>query len=315
MDLIADIGATNTRCALLDSSGRILATERFKNDDFTGVEHVLEVYLGRRRADDRPRRAALAVAAPVLADEVSLFNRDWSFSQQRLAQDFGLSRLIVINDFAAVAWSLPRLGEPHRRKIGGGEAMPRTPIAVLGPGSGLGVSSIIPGADDWAVAHGEGGHVTLAATTDEEAAVIDVLRMAHGHCSAEDLLSGPGLVTLYTTLGDLAGRARPASPLEPAEITAAADEGEPLALRAREMFFELLGSVAGNLALTVGALGGVYIAGGIVPRFLDAFAASRFRERFEAKGPYRWYMERIPTYAITEPLPAFLGLRALLGYG
>jgi glucokinase len=314
MDLIADIGATNMRCALLDSSGRILATERFKNDDFSSLEEVLLAYLGRRRADDRPSRAALAVAAPILGDEVRLFNRDWAFSQQQLAQDLKVERLIVINDFAAVAWALPRLTAAHTRKIGGGEAAPHKVIAVLGPGSGLGVSSIIPCDDGWAVAQGEGGHVTLAATTDDEAAVIDLVRMEHGHCSAEHLVSGPGIVNLYTMLGRLEGRPRAAASITPAEITAAAAEGEPLALRAREMFFELLGSTAGNLALTVGALGGVYVAGGIVPQLLEAFAASRFRERFEAKGPYRYYMEHIPTYAITEPLPAFIGLRALLGY-
>jgi glucokinase len=315
MDLIADIGATNTRCALLDSSGQILAVERFKNDEFSGLEEVLLAYLARRRVDDRPTRAALAVAAPILGDEVSLFNRNWTFSQHQLAQDLKLSRLVVINDFAAVASALPRFTDAQATKIGGGESVPRTSIGVLGPGSGLGVSSIIPSEDDgWAVAHGEGGHVTLAPTTDEEAAVIDLMRMEHGHCSAERLISGPGLVNIYTALGHLEGRPRQTAPIRPAEITAAAAEGEPLALRTREMFFELLGSVAGNLALTVGALGGIYVAGGIVPKLLEPFIASRFRERFEAKGRYRPYMERIPTFAITEPLPAFLGLRALLGY-
>ncbi|HEU4619958.1 MAG TPA: glucokinase [Gammaproteobacteria bacterium] len=314
MDLIADIGATNARCALLDASGRILAVEHFKNDDFSGVEEVLLAYLGRRRAADRPRRAALAIAAPILGDKVEFINRGWSFSQKELAKHFNLSRLLVINDFAAVAWALPRLTEAEATKVGGGTAVPRTPIAVLGPGSGLGVSSIVPSADGWAVAHGEGGHVTIAASTDEEASVIDLLRMEHGHCSAERVLSGPGLVNLYDTLGRLAGRPR-AGAMTPADVTAGAQRGEPLALEAREMFFALLGTVAGNLALTVGALGGVYVAGGIVPKVLDAFLASRFRDRFEAKGRYRWYMERIPTYVITDPLPAFLGLRALLGYG
>jgi glucokinase len=314
MDLIADIGATNTRCALLDSSGQILATERFKNDDFGSLEEVLLAYLGRRRANDRPSRAALAVAAPILGDEVRFFNRSWAFSQERLARELKLSRLIVINDFAAVAWALPRLTDQSTRKVGQGEAVSRKPIAVLGPGSGLGVSSIIPSEDGWAVAHGEGGHVTLAATTDEEAAVIDLARMEHGHCSAERLISGPGIVNIYMTLGHLEGRPRTTAPIMPAEITAAAADGEPLALRTREMFFELLGNVAGNLALTVGALGGVYIAGGIVPKLLEPFVASRFRERFEAKGRYKYYMERIPTYVITEPLPAFVGLRTLLGY-
>jgi glucokinase len=315
MDLIADIGATNTRCALLDSSGRILAVEKFTNDDFGGLEEILHAYLGRRRADDRPKRAALGVAAPILGDKVEFINRTWAFSQQQLEKELGLSGLLVVNDFAAVAWALPKLTGSQARQVGRGTPVPQTPLAVLGPGSGLGVSSIVPSDDGWAVAHGEGGHVTLAATTDEEASVIDLLRMEYGHCSAERLLSGPGLVNLYQTLAQLAGRPRAPATLTPAEVTAEAEKGEALAVQTREMFFALLGNVAGNLALTVGARGGVYIAGGIIPKVLESFAVSRFRERFEAKGRYRWYMERIPTYAITEPLPAFLGLRTLLGYG
>lgn len=312
MDLIADIGATNARFALVETDGRIVAVETFHNDDFSGLEEVLQAYLGHRRATDRPKRAVLAVAAPILGDTVKLINRGWTFSQSGLARDIGLSSLLVVNDFAAVAWALPWLTDSQRRRVGGGEAVPEAPITALGPGSGLGVSSIVPAGEGWAVAHGEGGHVTIAATTDEEAAVIDLLRMEYGHCSAERVLSGPGLVNLHRTLCKLAGR--PPADLTPAEITAEAANGEPLAVQTRDMFFALLGNVAGNLALTVGALGGVYVAGGIVPKLLEAFEASPFRERFEAKGSYRWYMERIPTYAVTEPLPAFLGLRSLLGF-
>jgi glucokinase len=312
MDLIADIGATNTRCALLDEKGQILAPETFRNDGFSGLEDVLRAYLANRRSADRPKRAALAVAAPILGDSVEMTNRGWAFSQAQLRRDFGLSILLVVNDFAAVAWALPALGRAQTVQIGGGSPAPQTPLAVLGPGSGLGVSSIIPALDGWALAHGEGGHVTLAAATDQEAAVIDLIRMGFGHCSAERLLSGPGLVNLYQTLGKLAGRG-PAT-VTPPDVTALAAKGESLAVQAQAMFFSLLGTVAGNLALTLGARGGVYIAGGIVPKLLEPFKTSQFRVRFEGKGRYRWYMERIPTYVITEEFPAFMGLRALLGY-
>nr|MBO2515028.1 glucokinase [Gammaproteobacteria bacterium] len=310
LDLIADIGATNTRCALVDDDGRIVATEFFRNDDFTGVEHVLGAYLGRLSPRHRPRRAAIAIAAPIVGDEIEMVNRGWRFHGKALADALGVTALELINDFAAIAWALPALGPEHVRKIGGGAAVPHSPMVTLGPGTGLGVASVVPAADGWIVVGGEGGHQTLAASNAEEAAVIELIRDEFGHCSAERALSGPGLVNLYQALGRRVGRGTPVA--TPHDVTALAEQGEPLARRARAMFFALLGTVAGNVALTLGALGGVYIAGGIVPRFVEAFAESEFRRRFEAKGRYRWYMERIPTYVITDPVPAFIGLKRLL---
>jgi glucokinase len=312
LDLIADIGATNTRCGLVDDKGHVLAPEYFKNEDFSGVEHVLRTYLDRRRASDRPRRAAIAIAAPIVGDEVDMVNRGWRFSRSTLAESLGLEPLTLINDFAAIAWALPSLKPEHVAKIGDGNPVTRAPMVTLGPGTGLGVSSVVPSADTWTVVQGEGGHQTLAAADEEEARVIELIRDEFGHCSVERALSGPGLVNLYQALGRRAGRGAPTA--TPHDVTALAEQGEPLAQKTRAMFFAMLGTVAGNLALTLGALGGVYIAGGIVPKFLDAFTESPFRERFEAKGRYRWYMQRIPTYVITDPLPAFIGLKRLLGY-
>jgi glucokinase len=313
MDLMADIGATNTRCALLNDKGRELAAEVFHNADFTGVAGLLNVYLDHRRASDHPKRAALAVAAPIVGDDVQMINIDWRFSQAELKEQLGLSRLLVYNDFAAIAWGLPQLKPAELQKVGGGKAAARATLAAIGPGSGLGVSALVPSADDgWAAVSGEGGHVSLPAMTPEEAEVIELIRREHGHCSAERLLSGPGLVNLYAALAELAGRGRPT--VTPRDVTSLAKQGEPLARRTQAMFFAMLGTVAGNLALTVGARGGVFIAGGIVPQLLDALAKSDFRERFEAKGRYRAYMQAIPTHVITARLPAFRGLRRLLGY-
>jgi glucokinase len=312
MDLIADIGATNSRFALLDDKGKPLAAEEFHNADFTGFAQVLEAYLDHRRETDRPRQAALAIAAPIVSDRVTMVNIQWEFSQNELKRRFGLSRLVVVNDLAAVAWGLPDTKIPDVQLIGRGEPVARAPLAVLGPGSGLGVATIVASSDTWAVASGEGGHVTMAAADEEEAAVLRMLRERFGHCSAERLLSGPGLVNLYETLGRLASR--PVASMSPADVTRAAELGDALAGKARDMFFAMLGTVAGNLALTVGARGGVYLAGGIVPRMVEPLELSGFRERFEAKGRYRYYMERIPTYVITERVPAFRGLRRLLGY-
>jgi glucokinase len=313
MDLIADVGATNTRCALLDDKGQELASEVFENADFTGLTGLLKVYLDHRRASDRPKRAAIAVAAPILGDEVQMTNIDWVFSQTALKNELGLSRLLLCNDFAAIAWGLPQLGPADLLTVGGGKTAARATMGAIGPGSGLGIASVTPAADGWAVVTGEGGHATMAAFTDEEAQVVQLVRDRYdGHCSAERLLSGPGLVNVYVALAELAGRGQPT--VTPRDVSALAKQGEPLARKAQGMFCAMLGTVAGNLALTVGARGGVFIAGGIVPQMLDAFARSGFRERFEAKGRYREYMAAIPTHVITTPLPAFRGLRMLLGY-
>lgn len=310
---MADIGATTTRCALLDDKGQELAPEIFENADFTGLVGVLRVYLDHRRASDRPTRAALAVAAPITGDEVQMVNIGWRFSQSQLKQELGFKRLQVMNDFAAIAWALPQLTPADVTQIGGGEGVPRMTLAALGPGSGLGVSALVPTSDGWTAMTGEGGHVTMPATTREEQDVIAMLRdRFDGHCSAERVLSGPGLVNLYVTLAGLAGRGTPT--VNPEDVTHLAKQGEPLARKTLAMFFSMLGTVAANLAVTTGARGGVYIAGGIVPRIVDALRKSEFRQSFEAKGRYRTYLAAIPTHVITAPLPAFRGLRYLLGY-
>jgi glucokinase len=305
---MADIGATQTRCALLDDQGREVAPEVFDNADFTGVAGVLSVYLDHRRTSDRPNRAAIAVAAPIAGDDVQMINIDWRFSQRELRQALGLARLDVCNDFAAIAWALLHLKPADLVPIGAGQAVPRMTMATLGPGSGLGVAALVPAADSWAVMTGEGGHVAMPAQTPEEQNVIALLRERFGgHCSAER-----GLVNLYVALAELAGRGQPT--IKPEDVTHLAKQGEPLARKTLGMFCAMLGTVAADLAVTTGARGGVYIAGGIVPRFVDFLGKSEFRARFEAKGRYRNYVAAIPTHVIKAPLPAFRGLRYLLGY-
>lgn len=312
MDLIADVGATNARCALLDDRGRIARSEIFKNGDFTSLEALLRVFIDSCRASDRPRRAALAIAAPVVGDEIHMTNIDWQFSQKHIEAALSLRSLTVINDFAALGYALPHLSADDSHGIGRGQAVPGATMAVIGPGSGLGVATVAPAAEGWTVVGGEGGHVSLPAMNETEAAVIDDYRDEQGHCAAEELLSGPGLVRIYESLARQAGRE--ASGLKPADVTGLALKGESVAERAFAVFFGLLGSIAGNLALTVGARGGVFIGGGIVPRVLPALERSSFRERFIAKGRYRSYLDAIPTAVITAELPAFIGLRSLLGH-
>jgi glucokinase len=310
---MADIGATTTRCALLDDKGHELAPEIFENADFTGLEGVLRIYLEHRRTSDRPSRAALAVAAPIVGDEVQMTNIGWSFSQNALKQALDLKWLELVNDFAAIAWALPQLAPDDVVQIGKGARAPRNTLAALGPGSGLGVSALVPTSDGWAVMTGEGGHVSMPAATREEQDVIALLRdRFDGHCSAERVLSGPGLVNLYVALAELAGRGQPT--VTPEDVTNLAKQGEPLARKTLAMFFAMLGTTAGNVAMLTGARGGVYIAGGIVPRLVEQLRKSEFRARFEAKGRYSRYLAAIPTHVITAPLPAFRGLRYLLGY-
>lgn len=296
---------------MIDGDGRIQAAEVFQNRNFKSLQALLRGYLDQ--CPDRPRAAALAVAAPVLGDGVRMPNLDWRFSQESLAGELDLRELVVVNDFAAVAWGLPALTDADLHKVGGGVPVAGAVMATLGPGSGLGVASLAPCGGAWAVVEGEGGNISFAGVTSEQQAITDRIRAQHGHCSAENLLSGPGLVNIYMALAGLQGRdvTRP----NPARVSQAAADGNALAGEARGLFFEVLGTVAGNLALTVGARGGVFIAGGIVPRLLEPLERSRFRESFENKGRYRFYLEAIPTYVITEPYPAFRGLRRLLGYG
>jgi glucokinase len=312
MDLIADIGGTHSRCALVNDKGKLIAVESFENHEFDGILEVFEHYLGRRRLSDRPTDVALAVAGPVGGDEVRMTNLPWRFSQAALEKELGANRLIVVNDFAAVAWALPTLLSDDLCKVGGGEPAARAPLVVLGPGSGLGIATLVPFNSNWAVVAGEGGNASIATSTPAEAAIVDSLRDPSGYCAAETVLSGPGLSRIYALMVERAGQE--AATLLPAAISAAAAAGEPLAVAARNMFFGLLGGMAGDLALTAGARGGIYVAGGIVPRLLAAFLESDFRERFEAKGRYRSYLSAIPTYVITAPMPALLGLRKLLGY-
>jgi glucokinase len=215
-----------------------------------------------------------------------------------LRQALGLQRLVFVNDFSALALALPTLRPDELRAVGGGTALPGAPLALLGPGTGLGVSGLLrgPNGSD-AVLSGEGGHVTLAAADEAEAAVIAWLRQRFDHVSAERALSGQGLENLYQAWSALHGQ--PAEPLSAAQISERGlQRADPACDAALELFLSLLGNVAGNLALTLGALGGVYIGGGIVPRLGACIDASRFRQRFEHKGRFSGYLARIPVWVI-----------------
>lgn len=295
--LIADIGATNTRCALrLASSPRPANLERFANADFNSANEVLQKYLAS--IDSKPTHGALAIAAPIDGDDVRMINRDWTFNRLQLAGQLELERLEVINDFHAVAWSLPGIGGRDRIEIGKASAHRDGNRAVLGPGSGLGVAAWVAGGDGGLPMTGEGGHVTLPARDEQEATIIARLRERYGHCSAERVLSGPGIIALH---GAMHGEIKTSR-----EITSSTVD--PNCRATMQQFYRFLGSVAADLAMTTGAYGGLYIAGGIVPAHIEQIKASDFRERFTDKNRYADYMRAIPTYVITDPTPGLTGL-------
>jgi glucokinase len=309
--LIADIGATNARFAMVEPGGPVTRPRAFATDDFVSLRDAIEAYFEAETPPNRPTVAVLAVAAPVDGDRVTLTNHPWNFSVDQLRRHFKFTALRVVNDFVANALAVPHLADTDRRQIGGGKPVVGAPVGVLGPGSGLGVSTLVECDGEMISIQGEGGHVTMAAADAREAAVLELMRRRFDHVSAERFLSGPGLVNLYNALCELAGE--PAAPLTAAQITDPGTEKHyPRAREATVMFCAMLGTIAGNLALTVGARGGVYIAGGIVPKLGARFAQSGFRARFEAKGRFGSYLAAIPTYVITHPEPAFLGAATLL---
>jgi glucokinase len=295
--LLADIGGTHARFAWQAGAGAPLTDEVvLPCDDHSSLEAAIGHYLARR-GGHRPMEAALAMANPVQGDQVHMTNRDWSFSVEALKHSMGLRRLVVLNDFKALALALPALQANELLPLHPGTADPHAPRAVLGPGTGLGVATLVSTPQGDVALEGEGGHVTLAAADEEEAAVLAWLRQRFGHASAERALSGPGLVNLYQAACGLSGQT--VASLTPADVVDAARSGtDPACTKALGWFMAFLGNVAGNLALTVGARRGVYIGGGIPPRIADLLPASRFSERFLGKGRFRGYLSSIPVHLI-----------------
>jgi glucokinase len=296
--LLGDVGGTNARFALqAGPAAPPEALAKFRCADFESLEAALRQYLAQPGLPV-PRQGVIGIANPVDGDHVRMTNHAWQFSIEALRQALGLQKLLFINDFAALALALPTLRPDELRAVGGGAAVAGAPLALLGPGTGLGVSGLMRGADGRdLVISGEGGHVTLAPADDEEAAVINWLRSRFGHVSAERAVSGQGLENLYQAWNAVHGRSAPS--LAAAQITERAlQRSDPACDAALELFLSLLGNVAGNLALTLGARGGVYVGGGIVARLGERVDASRFRQRFEQKGRFAEYLSRIPVHLI-----------------
>lgn len=310
--LVGDVGGTQARFGVVaQAGGRIERIAVLACDDHPGLGAAIASYC-RQQKVPALAAAAIAIGGAVTGDRVSMTNRGWSFSIESLRRELGLDRLLVLNDFAALALSLPALAADELRRIGGGTAVVGEPCAVLGPGTGLGVAGLVKQGGAALPLAGEGGHATLSAADEREELVIAYLRREFGHASAERALSGGGLVNLYRFVCARDGIA--ARDLAPSDVTGAAMSASDVAcVEAVDLFFGLLGGFAGNLALTLGARGGVYIGGGIVGRLGQAIDRSSFRSRFEAKGRFESYLAAIPVWLI-EPSspPALRGANAAL---
>ena len=308
--LLADVGGTNARFAWQAAAGAPLQDVRtLPCAGHDSLEAAMRAYLAET-AHPVPVLAAVGIANPVTGDRVQMTNHHWSFSIEALRQALGFERLRVINDFTALALALPHLPAHELRQVGGGAAQPGAAIGLVGAGTGLGVSGLLPLGPRWLPLAGEGGHVSLPAETPLEAELVAVLRGRHGRVSAERVLSGPGLRALHHALGVVCGEpAALQDAPEAAAIVEAAQAGrDARCVQVLDLFCGWLGTVAGDLALTLGARGGVYIGGGIVPRLGTAFDRSPFRARFEAKGRFESYLREIPVQLILSPTsPALRG--------
>ena len=306
--VLADIGGTNVRFAVLNG-GVIGEVMRWPVREHKTFDDALAAFMDSQPERAKIEGALLAVAGVIDGERCNLTNNDWVVDVADLRGRFGFRSVHLVNDFEALAWSLPHLQRDRLLKIGGGSAG-NGPMLVCGPGTGLGVAAYVSDAQGGFVLRSEGGHGTLPGASAREDAIIAHLRQSHGHVSAERVLSGPGLENLYRAIAELDRAAVPER--SAAEITQAGVEDRCAVCRAAlDTFCVLLGEVAGNLALVFRAEGGVFIAGGIVGHIRDYLPRTHFRARFEAKGRFQSYLAPIPIYVIPRGDPAFIGLQAL----
>ena len=302
LNLLADIGGTNARFALSDGT-RLFAIQTLPTADYPTLQDAIRAYL--QAQGETVAQAAIAIANPVTGDHIQMTNHHWSFSIAAMRHELRLEKLRVINDFTAQALAIPRLTATEKRAVRAGEAVAGTPIAVLGPGTGLGVSGLIPNGDRWIALASEGGHVSFAPRDDAELAIWQYARIQYGHVSAERLINGAGLSLIDSAL---ANAENDVSNRSPAEITAAALAGEARARATLYHFSAFLATVAADLVLTLGARGGVYLCGGILPRVADYFInQSPFNARFTDKGRFAAYLDAVPVWLVTAENPGLLG--------
>ena len=309
--LLADVGGTNARFALERAPGQIEAIQTLRCADYAEFALAVEAYLASG-PHSQVRHAAIAIANPVHGDEIKMTNHHWAFSIEATRRRLNFDTLLVVNDFTALSMALPHLEHVHCVQIGGGKPLAGGVIGLVGAGTGLGVGGLIPSEGRWIALGSEGGHVSFSPGDAREAAILAYCWRHYSHVSAERLVSGPGIEITYMALADMRGIVNP-EPLHTAQIVERALSGtDVLCSEVLDCFCAMLGTVAADVAVTLGTLGGIYIGGGVVPRLGEYFASSSFRARFESKGRFAAYLAKIPTYVITAPYPAFVGVAAIL---
>jgi glucokinase len=310
--VVGDVGGTHARFGLVDLTRPVLAVEQpltFLCADYESGHVALAAYLDRLGVSALPGAAAMAVAGPVIDGAMSFTNMSWSLSEAGL-KAFGFRRAALINDYGALALAAAHLSADDWRAIGPDASGSHASIAVLGAGTGFGASLLARDGRGQAIVATEGGHIAFAPGDEIEIDVLRILAKAFGRVSIERILSGPGLVNLHRALCEISGVTTSCG--TPAEISASAGAGDGVAMQTLERFCAIFGAVAGDFALSYGAQGGVYLAGGIAPRLLDVLQTGGFRSRFEDKGRFRDYVAAIPTRVVTHPYLALLGAAHLL---
>jgi glucokinase len=311
--LLADIGGTNARFLGIDDDGRPGASQILPTRSADTPTEAISRFL-ESSGMASPERAAIAVACPVDGDVVTFTNLAWRFSIRALKQELGLSELTVVNDAVATAHALPFLGRGDL-EVWRPKASPELrPLAMIAPGTGLGVAGLVPigdaGSPRWHAIAGEAGHATMAARTAAEDVTIAALRDRFGHVSAERVVSGPGLANIHSAVMMNGGTVD--GPPSPEELAARLRAGDRQAVETFGMFADFLGTVASDVVLTFGATGGLYLAGGVLPSLGPHFDRTRFFERFADKGRFGELLSRVPVALVRHPIPAFVGLAALL---
>jgi glucokinase len=306
--LVGDIGGTNARFALANGES-LSCLDSSKAAEHSGVLEAVARFLDRECKESTLEGVALGVAGPVHNGKSVITNTGWTVDRKALQSHLHCQAVYLLNDFEALAWSLPHLSASHLVPLHAGKAVIDAPQVVLGPGTGFGAACLVRHKGRLATVTGEAGHSTCPAASESDEKIIDRLRKRFDHVSIERVLSGPGLQNLYGALAEISGTDVPSR--RASEIAEAGLQGTcEICSRAVAAFCEMLGTVAGNLALTFGAAGGVYIAGGIVPRILQRLQQSGFEDRFLAKGRYRSYLQNIPVHVIVHPQASLVGLAA-----
>lgn len=319
--LAGDVGGTNARLALFDLDGaarRLLRRSTYKSRDYSGLGPIARRFLEEvgRRAD----RACIAVAGPVVNDQCITPNLPWTINARQLAAEIEIPATSLVNDFVAAGYAIELLGPSDLATLQQGDGVPHGPIALIGAGTGLGQALLI-WEQRYRVLPSEGGHAGFAPNSDLQTRLLEFLREKFGHVSCERLLSGPGILNIYDYLLSRAHTTEQPSVRaeierdDPAAVIVrhAVAGSDTLCLQALDLFIGIYGSQAGNLALTVVATGGVYVAGGIAPRILDGLLDGRFIAAFRDKGRLSDLLSHIPVHVITNQDVGLLGAAAVAG--